>query len=120
MATKQERLNFRANIDGDIARKFKVRASISVTSTQNREVQEGWFNQGSILGALIYLLIFWAYDDNGNLSKNEAASQQPMFGYQTVKNPVALAMETNITRHGLRQLQRHGDLRDYSRSRGKG
>ncbi|MFD2937597.1 SusC/RagA family TonB-linked outer membrane protein [Spirosoma flavum] len=102
VATKQERVNFRANIDGDISKKFKVGASFFVTSTNNREVQEGRFNQGPILGALIYPPTFRAYDDNGNLVKNEVAAQQPVYGYQTVENPVALALETNITRKGLR------------------
>jgi TonB-linked SusC/RagA family outer membrane protein len=102
IATKQDRLNFRTNVDADLTKKLKVSASLFVTSTNNREVQEGRFNQGPILGALIYPSIFRAYDDNGNLVKNEAASQQPTFGYQTVENPVALAVETNINRRGLR------------------
>lgn len=102
VSTKQERLNFRANIDADISKKFKVGSSLFVTSTNNREVQEGRFNQGPILGALIYAPIFRAYDDNGNLVKNEMASQQPVYGYQTIENPVALAKETNINRKGLR------------------
>ncbi len=102
VSTKQERLNFRANIDSDISKKFKVGASLFVTSTSNREVQEGRFNQGPILGALIYPPTFRAYDDKGNLVKNEVAALQPVYGYQTVENPVALAMETNITRKGLR------------------
>lgn len=102
VATKQERLNFRTNIDADLSRKLKVGASLFVTSTQAREVQEGRFNQGPILGALIYPPFLRAYDDAGNLIKNEAAAQQPTYGYQTVENPVALAKETNITRRGLR------------------
>ncbi|AQG77931.1 SusC/RagA family TonB-linked outer membrane protein [Spirosoma montaniterrae] len=102
VATKQERLNLRANIDADLSPKLKVGTSFFITSTNNREVQEGRFNQGPILGALIYPPIFRAYDDNGNLIKNESARQQPTFGYQTVENPVALAQETNITRRGLR------------------
>ncbi|RIV23860.1 TonB-dependent receptor [Fibrisoma montanum] len=100
--TRQERLNVRANIDGDISKKLKVGTSIFVTSTNSREVQEGRFNQGPILGALIYMPIFRAFDDNGNLLKNEAASKAPQFGYQTIENPLALARETNITRRGLR------------------
>ena len=102
VATKQERVNLRANVDADVTQKLKVGASIFLTSTNNREAQEGRFNQGSILGALIYAPIFRARDDNGNLIKNEMASQQPMYGYQTIENPVALALETNITRRGMR------------------
>ncbi|GAB3560650.1 SusC/RagA family TonB-linked outer membrane protein [Spirosoma fluminis] len=102
VATKQDRLNVRANIDADISKKFKVGTSIFITSTNSREVQEGRFNQGPILGALIYAPTFRARDDNGNLIKNEMAAQQSAFGYQTIENPVALAEETNITRKGLR------------------
>lgn len=100
--TKQERINVRANIDGDISKKFRVGTSIFLTSNTNREVQEGRFNQGPILGALVYAPIFRAFDDNGNLVKNEMAAQQPLYGYQTIENPLALARETNITRRGLR------------------
>ncbi|RCR70626.1 SusC/RagA family TonB-linked outer membrane protein [Larkinella punicea] len=102
VATKQERVNLRANVDADVSPKLKVGASIFLTSTNNREAQEGRFNQGSILGALIYAPIFRPRDDNGNLIKNEMASQQPLYGYQTIENPVALALETNITRRGMR------------------
>ncbi len=102
VATKQDRLNVRANIDADVSKKFKVGANVFITSTNNREVQEGRFNQGPILGALIYAPTFRARDDNGNLIKNEMASQQPTYGYQTIENPVAIATETNITRKGLR------------------
>jgi TonB-linked SusC/RagA family outer membrane protein len=100
--TKQERVNFRANVDAKLNPKVTVGSSIFITSNNNREVQEGRFNQGPILGALIYPPIFRAYDDNGNLLKNEVAAQQPAYGYQTIENPVALAKETNITRKGLR------------------
>ncbi len=65
VATKQERVNLRANVDADVTQKLKVGASIFLTSTNNREAQEGRFNQGSILGALIYAPIFRARDDNG-------------------------------------------------------
>jgi TonB-linked SusC/RagA family outer membrane protein len=102
VATKQERINFRANLDAELSKKFHVSGSLFVTSNSNREVQEGRFNQGPILGALIYPPTFRAYDDNGNLAKNEVAAQQSAYGYQTVENPVALAEETNITRKGLR------------------
>lgn len=101
-STKQDRLNIRANIDTEISKKLKVGTSIFLTSTNNREVQEGRFNQGPVLGALIAPPIFRAYDDNGNLVKNEIAAQQALYGYQTMENPVALAVETKITRKGLR------------------
>ena len=102
VGTKQERINARVNIDADVTRKLHVGANMFVTSTNGREVQEGRFNQGPILGALIYPPFFRAYDDTGNLIKNEAASQQPLYGFQTVENPVAVATETQIKRRGLR------------------
>ena len=102
IGTKQERINARVNIDADVTRKLRVGANFFVTSTSGREVQEGRFNQGPILGALIYPPFLRAYDDSGNLIKNEAASQQPLYGYQTVENPVAVATETQIKRRGLR------------------
>ena len=102
VSTKQERINVRANIDADVSKKLKVGANVFITSTNNREVQEGRFNQGPILGALIYMPYFRARNDDGSLRKNEAASLAPLYGYQTIENPVALAEEVNITRKGLR------------------
>ncbi len=102
VSTKQDRLNFRANVDADLTKRLKAGANVFVTSTTNREVQEGRFNQGPILGALIYMPYFRARDDNGNLIKNEAAGQSALYGYQSIENPVALATETHISRKGLR------------------
>ena len=100
--TKQDRINLRSNIDADISSKFKVGANIALTSNSNREIQEGRFHQGPILGALVYAPIFRAYDDNGNLVKNEMTSIASLYGYQTIENPVALATETIIKRSGIR------------------
>jgi len=102
LSTKQERTNFRANIDADVNKKLKVGANLSFTSNTNREVQEGRFNQGPILGALVYMPIFKAYNEDGSLAKNEAAALSPAFGYQSIENPVALATETHINRTGQR------------------
>lgn len=101
-STKQERINFRANIDGQISKKLRVAGNLAITTNENREVQEGRFNQGPILGALIYMPFFRAYNDDGSLRKNEAASQSALYAYQSVENPVALATETHISRKGLR------------------
>ncbi|MBC7923395.1 MAG: TonB-dependent receptor [Ferruginibacter sp.] len=101
-STGQERINLRANVDADLNKKLKVGSSIFLTSNTNREVQEGRFNQGPILGALIYPPTFRAYDENGNLAKNEVAALASSFGYQVIENPVALATETKINRRGLR------------------
>ncbi|WP_072038991.1 SusC/RagA family TonB-linked outer membrane protein [Flavihumibacter solisilvae] len=101
-STGQKRINLRANIDGEVSRRLKMGANIALTTTQNREVLEGRFHQGPILGALIYAPIFRAYNDDGSLAKNESASKQALYGYQTIENPVALATETKISRNGIR------------------
>lgn len=100
--TQQRRLNLRANVDADVNPKVKVGASLALTSNSNREVEEGRFDKGPILGALIYMPYFRAYNDDGSLRKNEAAAQSSAYGYQSIENPVAIAKETNITRKGLR------------------
>ncbi len=101
-STKQERINFRANIDGQVSKKLRVAGNLAVTTNENREVQEGRFNQGPILGALIYMPFFAAYNEDGSLKKNEAAAKSALYAYQSVENPVALATETHISRKGVR------------------
>jgi TonB-linked SusC/RagA family outer membrane protein len=102
LSTKQERTNFRANIDADVNKKLKVGANLAYTYNTNREVQEGRFNQGPILGALVYMPIFKAYNEDGSLAKNEAAALSAGYGLQSIENPVALATETHINRSGQR------------------
>ncbi len=102
LSTGQHRTNFRTNLDADINKKLKVGANLAFTYNTNREVQEGRFNQGPILGALIYMPIFKAYNEDGSLAKNEAAALSPAYGYQSIENPVALATETHINRKGQR------------------
>ena len=65
-------------------------------------MQEGRFNQGPILGALIYAPVFRCYDDNGQLIKGEMTSYASDYGFQQIENPVALATETKIRRNGAR------------------
>lgn len=105
-STYQKRINLRVNIDADINAKLKTSASAFVTNTNNREVQEGRFNQGPILGALVYMPIFPAYNPDGSLltSDKGAGAQTDGFGYafQGIENPVALAQRVNITRKGTR------------------
>ncbi|HEV7379548.1 MAG TPA: TonB-dependent receptor [Dyadobacter sp.] len=102
LSTKQERTNFRANLDADVNKRLKVGANIAFTYNENREVQEGRFNQGPILGALVYMPIFKAYNEDGSLAKNEAAALSSGYGLQNLENPVALATETHINRRGQR------------------
>lgn len=102
LSTGQKRLNLRANLDVEISSKFKVGGNFSSTSNWNREVQEGRFNQGPILGALIYAPIFRCYDENGELVKGEMTSYSSDYGFQQIENPVVLATETKIRRNGVR------------------
>ncbi|MCF8340849.1 MAG: TonB-dependent receptor [Chitinophagaceae bacterium] len=105
-STFQKRINFRANIDADVTDKLKTSASVFVTNTKNREVQEGRFNQGPILGALVYMPIFPAYNADGTLalSNINSAAQTDGFGYafQGIENPLALAQRVKIFRNGTR------------------
>jgi hypothetical protein len=93
-STYQKRINVRANIDADITEKLKTSASFFVTNTKNREVQEGRFNQGPILGALVYMPIFPAFNPDGSLATADkgAAAQTDGFAYafQGIENPLAL------------------------------
>jgi TonB-linked SusC/RagA family outer membrane protein len=104
VSTFQKRINLRANMDADISKKLKVSSNIFVTSTNNREVQEGRFNQGPILGALVYMPFFPVYNADGSLALGRAAQQTDGFSYafQGIENPVALAERVKITRLGMR------------------
>lgn len=105
-STYQKRLNFRTNIDADVTDKLKTSASVFVTNTKNREVQEGRFNQGPILGALVYMPIFPAYNKDGSLALSFENSGALTGGYgyafQGIENPLALAQRVKIYRNGLR------------------
>lgn len=102
LSTSQKRLNLRSNIDIQVNDRFKMGANFSNTSNWNREVQEGRFDQGSILGALIYAPIFRCYDEKGQLVKGKMTSYSSGYGMQQIENPVALATETTIRRNGNR------------------
>ncbi|MEI7733829.1 MAG: TonB-dependent receptor [Ferruginibacter sp.] len=105
-STYQRRINLRANIDADVTKKLKTSASVFVTNNNNREVQEGRFNQGPILGALVYMPIFPAYNADGSLALANvgAGAQTDGFGYafQGIENPLALAQRVKINRKGTR------------------
>lgn len=102
LSTGQKRMNLRGNMDMKISSKFKVSMNFSHTSNWNREIEEGRFDHGPVLGALIYAPIFRCYDDQGNLVKGEMASYSDGYGFQGIENPVALATETKIHRKGNR------------------
>ena len=105
-STFQKRINLRANIDADVTSKLKVSANVFVTNTNSREVQEGRFNQGPILGALVYMPIFPAYNPDGTLAMSyaNAGAQFDGFSYafQGIENPLALAQRVKTTRKGTR------------------
>jgi TonB-linked SusC/RagA family outer membrane protein len=105
-ATFQKRINLRANIDADITKKLKVGSSIFYTNTNGREVQEGRFHQGPILGALVYMPIFPLNNPDGTLQLGQAAQRTDGYGYQFqgIENPVALAERVKITRKGSRSV----------------
>lgn len=102
VSTGQKRMNIRGNLDVQISSKFKIGANFANTSNWNKEVEEGRFDHGPILGALIYAPIFRSHDENGNLAKGEMTSYSNDFGFQQIENPVALATETKIRRNGVR------------------
>jgi TonB-linked SusC/RagA family outer membrane protein len=104
VSTGQQRLNLRANIDADVSPKLKISSSMFITRTDNQEVEEGRFNQGPILGALVYMPFFPQYRPDGSLALGDAAI--PIDGYnyafQGIENPVALAERVKINRKGTR------------------
>jgi TonB-linked SusC/RagA family outer membrane protein len=104
VSSGQERYNFRSNVDADVNKRLHVGASIAYTQNYNREIQEGRFDHGPILGALIYMPFFPAYNPDGSLATNRAASESGAYGYQSIENPVALATRTKINRRGYRTL----------------
>jgi len=105
-STYQKRINLRANIDADLTPKLKVSSSAFVTNTDNREVQEGRFNQGPILGAVVYMPIFPAFNPDGSLATADKGAGAQTDGYayafQGIENPLALAQRVKITRKGTR------------------
>ncbi|HVW59997.1 MAG TPA: SusC/RagA family TonB-linked outer membrane protein, partial [Puia sp.] len=104
--TYQRRINLRANFDADVSPKLKISSSIFVTNTENREVEEGRFNQGPILGALVYMPIFPAFNPDGSLvTADKGASAQTdgyAYAFQTIENPLVLSRRVKITRKGTR------------------
>jgi TonB-linked SusC/RagA family outer membrane protein len=100
--TGQQRLNFRANIDGDVTEKLKIGASISYTGNTNHETQEGRWDHSPAFGALIYMPIFPAYNPDGSVATYLADAESSAYGYQSIENPIATAERTQITRQGNR------------------
>ena len=100
--TSQQRVNFRANIDGDVNKKVKVGANISYTGNTNHETQEGRWDHSPAFGALIYMPVFPAYNPDGSIAQYLAASESAQYAYQSIENPIATAEMTQIKRQGNR------------------
>jgi len=102
LGSGQQKLNLRANVDGNIGKKLKIEANIAFTQNHNQESQDGRWDHSPSLGALIYPPNFPAYNPDGSIATNLVAALQPLYGYQTIENPIATATEIKITRVGNR------------------
>lgn len=98
--TAMRALNFRSNIEGQVSKKLKVGANISLTQTNNKEVGEGRFSP--MMSALLYLPYLPANDANGNPMKYGMSALANQFGYQGLENPVATVTEMKVNRLGNR------------------
>jgi TonB-linked SusC/RagA family outer membrane protein len=102
LGTGQQKINLRANIDGNIGKRLKVTANISFTQNKNQETQDGRWDHSPAMGALIYMPIFPAYNADGSIATNLAAAQSSAYGYQSIENPIATAELIKINRTGNR------------------
>ncbi|WP_316739317.1 TonB-dependent receptor [Pedobacter aquatilis] len=98
--TAMRALNFRSNIEGQVSKKLRVGANISLTQTNNKEVGEGRFSP--MMSALLYLPYLPANDANGNPIKYGMSALANQFGYQGLENPVATVTEMKVNRLGNR------------------
>ena len=100
--TGVKKINFRANIDGQINSKLRAGMNVSYTNNQNKETEEGRWDHNPIMAALLMLPTYRAFDDKGNIVKNEVAALSSTYGYNSFENPLAIAKEINIRRRGNR------------------
>ncbi len=100
--TGVKKINFRANVDGQINSKLRAGMNVSYTNNQNKETEEGRWDHNPIMAALLMLPTYRAYDDNGRIVKNEVAALSATYGYNSFENPLAIAQEINIRRKGNR------------------
>ena len=73
LGTGQQKINLRANIDGNIGKRLKITGNISFTQNTNQETQDGRWDHSPTMGALIYMPIFPAYNADGKYS-NQSCS----------------------------------------------
>ena len=102
LGTGQKKINLRANVDGQIGKRLKVGANIAFTQTTNQESQDGRWDHSPAFGALIYMPFFPAYNPDGSIATNVAASQSNAYAYQSIENPIATATLIKINRVGDR------------------
>ncbi|RYF45192.1 MAG: SusC/RagA family TonB-linked outer membrane protein, partial [Chitinophagaceae bacterium] len=102
--TYMKRTNFRANIDGEISKKFRVAANVSYTGTNAREAQEGRFNQGVVMNTLLMMPIFPVYNADGSLQIGQTSQRVDgyTFAIQPTENPLAMLERIKTTRQGNR------------------
>lgn len=102
LGTGQQKINLRANIDGNIGKRLKVTANLAFTQNSNQETQDGRWDHSPAFGALIYMPFFPAYNPDGSIATNLAAAQSTAYGYQSIENPIATAELIKINRVGNR------------------
>lgn len=102
LGTGQQKVNLRANYDGNIGKRLKVSANWAYTHNVNQESQDGRWDHSPALGALIYLPYFPAYNSDGSIATNLVAAQSPAYAYQSIENPLATATYIKINRTGNR------------------
>jgi len=102
LGTGQQKINLRANVDGNIGKKLKIMANVAFTQNTNQETQDGRWDHSPALGALIYLPNFPAYNPDGSIATNLVAALSPLYGYQSIENPIATAEDIKINRVGNR------------------
>lgn len=102
--TFMKRTNFRANIDGDISKRFRVSANVSYTGTNAREAQEGRFNNGVVMNTLLMMPIFPVYNSDGSLQIGQTSQRVDGFTFaiQPTENPLAMLERIKTTRIGSR------------------
>jgi TonB-linked SusC/RagA family outer membrane protein len=102
LGTGQQKINLRANIDGNIGKKLKITANLAYTQNTNQETQDGRWDHSPALGALIYPPTAPAYNADGSIATNIIAAQSVAYGYQSIENPLATAEFIKINRVGNR------------------
>lgn len=102
LGTGQQKINLRANIDGNVGKRLKVTANLAFTQNSNQETQDGRWDHSPGFGALIYMPFFPAYNPDGSIATNLAAAQSTAYGYQSIENPIATAELIKISRVGNR------------------